>query len=64
MKLRDAIKEDAEKAQTSADDLRGIVAKMDPQTKSRVQKDVDTIRESINNIRTMVKQAGEQEVKG
>lgn len=63
MKLRDAVKEDMAKAQASADDLRGLVTKMDPEVKKQAQEDVDTIRESINDIRSMVQKAGEQEVR-
>ncbi|MCL5090741.1 MAG: hypothetical protein M1514_01890 [Patescibacteria group bacterium] len=62
MNRRDAIKQEAVKAQDSADDLRSIVAKMDPETKSRVQNDLDTIRESVGNIRTMLQEAGSEEV--
>jgi uncharacterized protein YqfA (UPF0365 family) len=63
MKLRDAVKQDVEKAQSSADDLRSMASKMDPEMKMRVQKNVDTIRESINDIRSMMQQAGDMEVK-
>lgn len=63
MKLRDAVKQDMDQAQSSADDLRSMMAQMDPEMKKRVQKNVDMIRESMNDIRSMLQQAGDQEVK-
>lgn len=62
MKLKDAIKKERDKVQASADDLRGVVAKMDPQTRSRVEDDVSNIREGVSNIMSMLKQAGDEEV--